>query len=269
MRELGKPRLRELIDDPTRANPTTVMPPYGRHHILERARDRPPRGVPACASLRPCVRAALAAAVLLAPALALGPPSRCAPSWSRACGSAARRARAPTTRSAPRRSIRSCARSSSENADAAAASGVLEEGRKVWKRKFKNGRTLAGCFPNGGRRVAGRLSAVRRAPEARGHAGDGDQPVPEVAQGAAARRGRSEDHGGGRGLRALALRRPEDRRARAARGRAAFRGRAAPLLHAHGPAELRVRLVPRAGRGQALRGDRRSPRRWARPRTAR
>jgi len=36
MRTLGKARLRELIDDPTRANPNTVMPPFGRHRILER-----------------------------------------------------------------------------------------------------------------------------------------------------------------------------------------------------------------------------------------
>ena len=35
MRELGRARLRELIEDPTRANPATVMPPFGRHRILE------------------------------------------------------------------------------------------------------------------------------------------------------------------------------------------------------------------------------------------
>lgn len=35
MRELGKPRLRELMQDPTQSNPATVMPPYGRHHILD------------------------------------------------------------------------------------------------------------------------------------------------------------------------------------------------------------------------------------------
>ena len=35
MRELGRARLRELLQDPTRANPETVMPPYGRHRILE------------------------------------------------------------------------------------------------------------------------------------------------------------------------------------------------------------------------------------------
>jgi len=35
MRELGRARLRELIVDPTRLNPDTVMPPYGRHHILD------------------------------------------------------------------------------------------------------------------------------------------------------------------------------------------------------------------------------------------
>jgi sulfur-oxidizing protein SoxX len=28
-------RLREVIEDPARANPDTVMPPYGRHRILE------------------------------------------------------------------------------------------------------------------------------------------------------------------------------------------------------------------------------------------
>jgi len=42
-----------------------------------------------------------------------------------------------------------------ENRNAAAASGVLEEGKRLWDRKFRNGRTLGGCFPNGGRRIAG------------------------------------------------------------------------------------------------------------------
>jgi len=37
MRSLGKARIRELIEDPTRANPDTVMPPFGRHRILEAA----------------------------------------------------------------------------------------------------------------------------------------------------------------------------------------------------------------------------------------
>jgi sulfur oxidation c-type cytochrome SoxA len=31
---------------------------------------------------------------------------------------------------------------------------VLEEGRKLVNRKFRNGRSIAACFPNGGRRVA-------------------------------------------------------------------------------------------------------------------
>ena len=35
MRELGKERLREILDDPTRLNPESVMPPYGRHRILD------------------------------------------------------------------------------------------------------------------------------------------------------------------------------------------------------------------------------------------
>lgn len=37
MRELGKARIRALINDPTLANPDTVMPPFGRHRILEAA----------------------------------------------------------------------------------------------------------------------------------------------------------------------------------------------------------------------------------------
>ncbi|MEO7744154.1 MAG: sulfur oxidation c-type cytochrome SoxA [Usitatibacter sp.] len=39
-------------------------------------------------------------------------------------------------------------------AGSAAAAPVLEAGKKVWERKFRNGRSLAACFPNGGRRVA-------------------------------------------------------------------------------------------------------------------
>jgi sulfur-oxidizing protein SoxX len=37
MRALGRARLRELIDNPMKANPETVMPPYGRHRLLEPA----------------------------------------------------------------------------------------------------------------------------------------------------------------------------------------------------------------------------------------
>ncbi len=39
-------------------------------------------------------------------------------------------------------------------AEAAAAAPVVEAGKKLWELKFKNGRSLATCFPNGGRRVA-------------------------------------------------------------------------------------------------------------------
>ena len=35
MRALGKPALRDLLVDPAKANPATLMPPYGRHRILE------------------------------------------------------------------------------------------------------------------------------------------------------------------------------------------------------------------------------------------
>jgi sulfur-oxidizing protein SoxX len=35
MRELGRAALAELLRDPMRANPDTVMPPFGRHRILD------------------------------------------------------------------------------------------------------------------------------------------------------------------------------------------------------------------------------------------
>jgi sulfur-oxidizing protein SoxX len=37
MRALGRARIREVIEDPLKANPDTVMPPYGRHRILDAA----------------------------------------------------------------------------------------------------------------------------------------------------------------------------------------------------------------------------------------
>jgi len=37
MRELGRARLAELLQDASRANPQTVMPPFGRHRILQKA----------------------------------------------------------------------------------------------------------------------------------------------------------------------------------------------------------------------------------------
>jgi L-cysteine S-thiosulfotransferase len=38
--------------------------------------------------------------------------------------------------------------------NSAAAAQVQQAGKALWERRFKNGKTLAGCFPNGGRRVA-------------------------------------------------------------------------------------------------------------------
>jgi sulfur-oxidizing protein SoxA len=35
-----------------------------------------------------------------------------------------------------------------------AGAEIVAAGRKAWSAKFKNGRSLAGCFPNGGRRIA-------------------------------------------------------------------------------------------------------------------
>lgn len=40
------------------------------------------------------------------------------------------------------------------NRPAPGAAEAVEAGRKIWTRKFANGRSLAGCFPNGGRRIA-------------------------------------------------------------------------------------------------------------------
>jgi sulfur-oxidizing protein SoxA len=41
-----------------------------------------------------------------------------------------------------------------QDANAGAGKEAIERGAAVWKRKFKDGRSLAACFPNGGRRVA-------------------------------------------------------------------------------------------------------------------
>ena len=38
--------------------------------------------------------------------------------------------------------------------NAAAGTAAVASGKALWTRKFKNGRTLSGCFPNGGRRIA-------------------------------------------------------------------------------------------------------------------
>jgi sulfur-oxidizing protein SoxA len=38
--------------------------------------------------------------------------------------------------------------------EAPASSAAIEAGKALWTRKFRNGRSLASCFPNGGRRVA-------------------------------------------------------------------------------------------------------------------
>jgi sulfur-oxidizing protein SoxX len=37
MRELGREKLRAVIQDPSAANPQSIMPPFGRHRILEPA----------------------------------------------------------------------------------------------------------------------------------------------------------------------------------------------------------------------------------------
>jgi sulfur-oxidizing protein SoxA len=40
------------------------------------------------------------------------------------------------------------------NRPAPGAAEAIEAGKRIWTRKFAKGRSLAGCFPNGGRRIA-------------------------------------------------------------------------------------------------------------------
>lgn len=107
MRELGRPALLALLEDPMRANPATVMPPYGRHGILDER------------------EISLVVDYLLALPMAPSQPD-----------------------AADKPSVAS-------DAEAAGAEAVLAAGKAIWTRKFRNGRSLAGCFPNGGRRIAG------------------------------------------------------------------------------------------------------------------
>ena len=111
MRALGKPAIRAAIVDPTRANADTVMPPFGRHRVLEAAE--------------------IERLVDYLHALPASPADGATPAAS--AGEDA------------------LAEAQSHAGDVAA---VVEAGRKLWTAKFKNGRTLASCFPNGGKRVA-------------------------------------------------------------------------------------------------------------------
>ncbi len=45
-------------------------------------------------------------------------------------------------------------RRAQEDANAGAGKEAIERGAAIWKRRFKDGRSLAACFPNGGLRVA-------------------------------------------------------------------------------------------------------------------
>lgn len=101
MRQLGANGVREIIEDPMRANGNTTMPPYGHHRIL----DAPQ----------------IQAIVRFLQALPDGEP-------------------APIEAAAA--------------PEEPALQPVLEQGRALWTRKFKDKRSLSGCFPNGGRRAA-------------------------------------------------------------------------------------------------------------------
>ncbi len=111
MRAIGKAGIRAVIVDPMRANPATVMPPFGRHRVLDAAEiDR---------------------LVEYLHALPTAPPDTSSQS-------------APTEDES---------RAQAE-AHAGEVAAVLESGRRLWNAKFKDARSLASCFPNGGRRIA-------------------------------------------------------------------------------------------------------------------
>lgn len=48
------------------------------------------------------------------------------------------------------------------NKPAPGAAEAIEAGRRIWAKKFADGRSLSGCFPNGGRRVAASYPQVDR-----------------------------------------------------------------------------------------------------------
>jgi sulfur-oxidizing protein SoxA len=112
MKGWDKERLRVLLEDPLPGNPETVMPPYGRHLILEPSEiDR------------------------VADFLLSLPPFAEDESASESHG-------------LPRQTVTEGISPASRAAEA------IEEGRRLWLRKFGKNRSLAGCFPNGGRRIA-------------------------------------------------------------------------------------------------------------------
>ena len=110
MRALGKKAIRDVIVDPMTANPETLMPPFGRHRLLDSKEiDR------------------LVDYVHSLPASPAPPAAESA------------EAQAP---SAP------------SEAQSSEIATVLDAGKKLWNTKFRDGRTMASCFPNGGRRIA-------------------------------------------------------------------------------------------------------------------
>ena len=110
MRALGKKAIRDVIVDPMTANPETLMPPFGRHRLLDsREIDR---------------------LVDYVHSLPASPPPPAAESTE---------AQVPPEPS---------------EAQSSEVATVLDAGKKLWNTKFKDGRTMASCFPNGGRRIA-------------------------------------------------------------------------------------------------------------------
>jgi len=110
MRSLGKSAIRDIISDPMRANPATLMPPFGRHRLLDPAEID--RLVDYLNSLPASPAPAAAESAVAEP------------------------------------------QSELSEAQSSEVANVVDAGKKIWNTKFKDGRTMASCFPNGGRRVA-------------------------------------------------------------------------------------------------------------------
>jgi sulfur-oxidizing protein SoxA len=151
------------------------MPPFGRHRILERAEIE--RWWNSCMRFPEALRGSFGGGVRRGTAFA----RRSDPHGDRG----APRAQLPEVPAA-NYPLGSAAfdeelRARVE-AEAAAARRCSRPASRSGTRKFKNGRSLASCFPNGGRRVAAHLSAVRPALEARHHPRDGGEPVPQDPQ---------------------------------------------------------------------------------------
>jgi len=241
-------------------NPDSVMPPYGRHHLLDAAEStasstfsmRFPDHGPflALLVLAALPLQALAGAEQVRADIASRVRSQY-PALSPAELASGSAAFDPTRQALAER-----------NNPVPGAAEAIEAGRRIWTRKFAKGRSLAGCFPNGGRRIAGATRSTTAGERIVTLETAINQCLKTHGQ-PPARRRRPPAHGCRPRVPALAVEgqkiavrvsRPSPRD-RFEEGRRASTSR-------HGPAELRVRVLPRSPRGKFF-GDAAIRRRWA------